>query len=214
MHGGQTPAALVKAEERLQQAEAERVLARRGFGQGRRAIDPADAMLELVQQAAWNVQVLEEAIAELRPEMDRVRWDGRDESYVDELDPEARRNAPRFGSPMADSMVLYLEGRQSDTIAPHTLMDLHLRERQLLLKACVDCRRLGVDERRIEMSEQQGRRTVRFMRATVAATLALVRVALEAGQLDLERLAVIETTEAPPAIAQAVRQVQQEERDR
>jgi hypothetical protein len=210
MHGGGSPAVRAAAAANLQHEAAERALAKLGVGQGRKVIDPADAMLDLVHGAAANVEQYEQLLAQLRPVMDRVRWSERDEDFCDGLDAEERRHA-RIGSPEADSLVLYLEGRQSDTIAPHTLVDLYNAERAFLLKACVDCRRLGVDERRIEMSEQLGRQLGRYVRATVLATLGLVREALVAGMLDVERLAAIETVEAPPAIAAAIRQVRTEE---
>jgi hypothetical protein len=206
MHGGKSPGAERNAEERLQREAAERALAKRGFGQGRKVIDPADAMLELVYKSAANVEQLEAELGLLRPGVDRVRWDGRDEAVFDELDPEDRRHAPRIGAPIADSVVLYLEGRQTDTIGPHTLVDMYQTERAFLLKACVDCRRLGIDERRVQMSEDRGRELVRCLRASTTAVLALVRAALESGVLNLEQLAIIEAEEAPQAVAGAIRQ--------
>lgn len=127
MHGGKTPVALAAAERRVteQQARAEVVL----FG-ARRDIHPADALLELVQWTAgevdyWRsrVRLLDEAA--LTWGVTRVKEGGEDRGTTEEAKPH-----------VAYSMLVDASNRLE-------------RYSASALKA-------GVDERRVRLAEQQG----------------------------------------------------------
>jgi hypothetical protein len=183
-HGGAAPQVRAQAAENEVERKATEALARMRLGAGELVIDPAEAMLQQVRKAAFNVEVYEQAIADLRPELGDLG--GR------------------------DTVALQLLGAQTITIAPHTLVELYNAERDRLVKYSAECRRAGVEERRIEITAELGRQLVAILRAATAGIFALVRAEVEAGHLDLERLGVIETVEVPALVAAEVARVRAE----
>jgi hypothetical protein len=211
-HGGAAPQVRAKAKEREMQRKALEAAERLGLGQGEVSIDPAEAMLAQVRKAAWNVAWYEAAIADLQARIGRVTFgEGVLEVPDTATDLLAAIDADNQAGPVeADSVVLFLPGKESDKIAPHTLVELYNAERDRLVKYSAECRRAGVEERRIEITAELGRQLVAVLRAATAGIFALVRGELEAGRLDVERLGVLEAVEVPALVAAEVARVRAE----
>lgn len=188
-HGAGAPQVRAKTAERQSLERARAAALRLGLGQGEISIDPAEAMLAQVRKAAYNVAWYEQAIAELQARVGRITFgkgvtevpDSADE-FLAELVAEA--DARHTGAVEADSVVLYLPGKESDKIAPHTLVELYNAERDRLVKYSAECRRAGVEERRIEITAELGRQLVEILRAvTGVAVSGIVAMAVDHPEL-------------------------------
>lgn len=164
-----TPAAKKVAARRLALGEAQAELAKLGRPI---VVDPADAMLEMVYEAAGNVAALRRLVAALGELVDQEPGEVADE---DGIVAEGWRD--ELGSGIA--------GRTDPTnwkAAPHVWVAMYDAERDRLVKWAKACRDAGVDERRVQVAESQGRQLAQILTATLdavrVALLAVVPVAL------------------------------------
>jgi hypothetical protein len=127
-HGGKSPRAQAAAQDRLEQAAAERALAR--IGVTIREINPADALLELVHYQAsivdfWRQRVSEVADADLTWGVTRVKEGGDDRGTTQEA-------------------------------KPHIAYVLLVQAQDKLADYCTQALKAGVEERRVRLAESQG----------------------------------------------------------
>lgn len=192
-HGGAAPAVRKAAAKRvsLQAAMLEFDAERRRLGLAV-DVEPADAMLAMVTEAAGNVVVLRSLVGRL--DTDRVGGvpvgvDG-DGDVSGGVRPALVGLAGNVNKP-AEAL-------------PHIWLTLYNDERDRLVRWAKMCRDAGVDERRVQLAEEQGDQLGQVLEAAMAAAVALVaRHApqaadeLQAGFPELVRAAihqVIDTT--------------------
>ena len=163
-HGGSSPAAKAKSE-RARKAD---LLARavRRFG-ARRDIDPAAALLEVVQQTAGDVAWLRERITELvgvdpdrAEDVQGLLWQvTRAESEV----PTDEDGEPAVGYPAPSKVVRTLE--------PHPLWVMLEKATDRLVKASAAAIAAGVAERQVALAEAQGLLVAQAIRGILGAML-------------------------------------------
>jgi len=143
-HGARAPQVQAKTEQRKALVKVEREAARLG---GSIDANPIDVLLEQVREAAANVEVLREWISEhLQVGV------GGESSIV-----EAQR---------------VIEGEYGATVVPataHIMVTLYNQERDRLVKYARLCLDAGVEERRVQLAELQGRRLSEVVKAAVEA---------------------------------------------
>lgn len=116
-----------------------------GLG-GQIDVEPTEAMLVMVKEAAWNVAYLRSLVAELRGHVeDEERPVVIDEEGVARVDP-AWVGAGIAGRTSPDDW-------KAD---PHVLVKMYNDERDRLVKYAKLCRDAGVEERFVQIAEQQG----------------------------------------------------------
>lgn len=127
-HGGHTPGAKYGAQKRLTLAKIRSELDALG---GQLNVEPTEAMLVMVKEAAFNVAFLRSLVEQLRQgwESDAGAGDG----IVGRVDPEKW------------------------TAKEHVLVAMYDRERDRLVRYAKMCRDAGVEERRVQIAEEQGR---------------------------------------------------------
>lgn len=109
-------------------------------------IEPTEAMLVMVREAAWNVAYLRSLVAELRGHVeDEQRPVVIDEEGVARVDP-AWVGAGIAGRTSPDDW-------KAD---PHVLVKMYNDERDRLVKYAKLCRDAGVEERYVQIAEAQG----------------------------------------------------------
>lgn len=203
-HGGRAPQAKRAAARRLALGQAEVAVAlerdRRLQLGGVLPVDNAEALAELVSEAAFNVAVYRHLVQQLEA--------GR----IDELaDDEDGFPAVGLGSTLA---VRTGSSTKANEAAPHVWLTLYDEERERLArwsKMAIDA---GVSERRVQVVEDQARMLAGAMSGLAAALLELVldvvgsaadrgRVRAVWGErwagLAREQLAALDTTEGNPA---------------
>lgn len=156
-HGGRAPQTIAAVKRRQLAAEALSDLARMGVAVECTPIEALEAMLH---EAAGNVVVLRELVAQLPLQGAVVRIDDVDT----ELEPQPRGGAlKRLHAPAA--VVVGVEtgiyGRtKPDTLEakPHVLVVMYGAERDRLARLAKDCADLGIDERRVKLAEADARR--------------------------------------------------------
>lgn len=170
-HGGRAPQVQRAAARRLALGEAIAELHQLGHPID---VEPADAMLAMVQEAAGNVAFLRARVQEL-----------------DQLTRESRELEAALA-------VLGGGGKESVEIAQrapagiygqvdprnwkaerHVVVAMYDDERERLVRWAKACRDAGVDERRVQLAEDQGRQLAAVLRATLEAALSLVVAILE-----------------------------------
>lgn len=168
MHGGSSPQVRRKAEQR----QAVEVVRREAIRLGRSIdVDPLDAMLEQVREAAANVAALRGAVEHLDPGMGLVsapEYVMRD--VVSGFDPEVRRDR------LERVEGIYGPNHTGDGV-PHVLVTMYGTERDRLVKYAKLCLDAGVDERRIRLAEATGRALAGVVEAAVTAALDSVKAA-------------------------------------
>lgn len=201
MHGAKAPQTVRAAARRLAMGEAQMAIAEeRALGRVL-PVEPAEAMLEMVREAAANVAVLRDLVQtlELGTVTDPVPWVDADGEIIAGAMPASI--AGLTGS----------EAKRNDA-APHVWVVMYNDERERLVKWAKACRDAGVDERRVELAEGQARVLAGVLRGVAEALLVLVlQVAGERGpsieavwreqwpQIARAQLAAIATTEADDA---------------
>lgn len=142
MHGGNAPQVREAAERRVQQAYAERAVATYGLP---RDVDPHTALAEEVARTAGHVAWLGAKIAELE-----------DDDLVWGVTAQDDKGATEF--PGTDT---------TSEAKPNVWVKLYQDERAHLTrvaKAAVDA---GVEERRVQIAEQQGELIARVIRGVL-----------------------------------------------
>lgn len=173
MHGGSSPQVRRKAEQRKAVDVVRREVIRLG---GSLDIDPLDAMLEQVREAAANVAALRSAVENLDPGIGLVSApEYVVADVVSGFDEEVRHDR------LTRVEGIYGKDHTGDG-APHVLVTMYGQERDRLVKYAKLCLDAGVDERRIRLAEATGRALAGVVEAAVSAALDSVR---QAG-LDLD----------------------------
>lgn len=138
-HGGKTKASLAKSRRITAKKEADLAIRRElkkleKLG-GRLDVDPLDAMLEQVGEAAANVEVLRSYISGLNVEVDS---DG--------------------AIAMPDETIYYDKGGTHVQARVHIMVTMYNEERDRLVRYSKMCIDAGVDERRVRVAELQAQR--------------------------------------------------------
>lgn len=145
-HGGRAPQVKAAAARRLALAEAQAELEVEAQRLGRVfEVEPAEAMLAMVHEAAANVAVLRH--------------------LVQQLDPSVGPSGIA-GSTGSTAKV--------NEATPHVLVAMYDAERERLVRWSKACRDAGVDERRVQLERQQAELVARVVRGMSEALLALV----------------------------------------
>lgn len=142
-HGGAAPQVRAAARERHARERAEAAVATYGLP---REVDPHDALLEEVHRTAGHVAWLGDIIADL--DREHLTW-GLTEAH--------EKQATEFPG---------VDVKQS--AAPNVWLELYHRERGHLVKVAKACIDAGIDERRVQLAEQQGALIVQVVRATLS----------------------------------------------
>ena len=178
-HGGRAPQVQRAAARRLALGEALAELDRLGRPID---IDPSEAMLEMVREAAGNVAFLRSRVQEL----DQLTRESREaeEALVALLGggSEAREVSAR--SPAG------IYGRvdpRNFRAERHVLVAMYDDERERLVRWAKACRDAGVDERRVQLAEDTGRMIADVLRGALAGALSVVVALLEPEQASAVR---------------------------
>lgn len=164
-HGGRAPQVRAAAARRLALEGVTREAARLGLVLD---VDPLDALVESVHEAAANVAVLRLQLAELRVQVSK-------DGAIAVPDPESGGFEARV----------------------HILVGLYNDERDRMVRYAKLCLDAGVDERRVRLAEAQGQLLARVVQAAVdacdptpeeraAATQAAARVMRQIGAGEAE----------------------------
>jgi hypothetical protein len=180
-HGGGAPQVQRAAARRLALGEAHAELQRLGHPV---EIDPSEAMLEMVFEAAGNVAVLRRLVQDLEHRFlsaeapTIVEFDSDTDKAKVVLDPDVARQQDA----LVKAGIAGFTGseKKPNEALPHVFVVMYNDERERLVRWSKACRDAGVDERRVELAEKQARlmadafRQVLdgFMGALIAAGLA------------------------------------------
>lgn len=166
MHGSGTKAARAAAARSRQRAEAERAVATLGLAVD---VSPTEALLEEVRWTAGHVQWLRARVQELeeRALMSKP-GDGEDPEDIGALD--SRGTSPH---PLVWGQTEYSSKtggddwgtKTTEKAAPNVWYQLYATERKHLVDVCAVALRAGVEERRIQIAEQQGQLFANALRA-------------------------------------------------
>lgn len=156
-HGGRSPQALAKAEQRLAEVEAKRQAERFAI---RRDVSPSEALLEELQWTAGNVEYFRLKVRELGEE--------RLVSGVSKI-VEDGGTAAKDGRPAKP-------GKRQTTVEtkPSIWYELWMREREHLVKVSSAAARAGVEQRRIELAENTGLLVATVVRRILDSLLAVL----------------------------------------
>lgn len=134
-HGGRATDAKRKAAGRVAQAEAAARLERAVVTLGLPInVSPTDALLNEVQMTAGHVAWLRSKVQELDP--DALVWG------------TTEHKSKTGGEDWGETRV--------EKAAPSVWYELYSRERDRLIKVCAEAIRAGIEERRVQLAEQQG----------------------------------------------------------
>lgn len=170
MHGGAAPQVRAAAARRVAISDIRKEAARLGEMID---VDPIDAILEMVKEAAANVAALRLALAELHID---VRVDGTAIAFPSNIDNRGSR----------------------DPALPHVLVVMYDQERDRLVRYSKTALEAGVDERRLLLAEQQAQKLGKVVEAAVRAlnpTPEQYQAALQAAAKTLRQLNAGETGE-------------------
>lgn len=163
-HGGGARQIRAATKRRLALGEAQAELNRLGIPI---EVDPADAMLQMVYEAAGNVAFLRMRVQQLEQGV-----------LVDPGEDEVREGRP--GQAVADLSVARIADRVDPTnwkAAPHVLVTMYNDERERLVRWAKACRDAGVEEHRIKLVERQGEMLADVLRALLGSLLAALLAA-------------------------------------
>jgi hypothetical protein len=167
-HGGGSPTALAKSE-RYRKAE---LLARavKRFG-ARRDVDPATALLEVVQQTAGDVAWLRERITEL------VGTDPEGGEDVQELLWQVTRaeTSSEEAVDLSTGQTVAGPTRYTHTLEPHPLWVMLEKSTDRLVKASSAALAAGIAQRQVELAEAQGAMVAQAIRGVLGAMLIELR---------------------------------------
>lgn len=147
MHGGKSPQALKRAEERLAQRVVNKAMVTFGLPVD---VEPGEALLEEVRRTAGHVRWLEAMVHDLQPEA--LVWN--------------RTEATSFKGTERGQLSEYASVAQG--AQPSVWLTLYQAERGHLLKVCAAAIAAGISEREVRLREQWGAILAQVMRETVA----------------------------------------------
>lgn len=149
-HGGRAPQVRAAAQRRQAEAGARRAMATYGTPV---EVDPLDALLGELWRTAGHVQWLGELIGELEHETTaRARVSGDDHS-----------SSGRSG------LKQYTTDKGLTWEKPAVWVELYQHERAHLARVATDCLKVGIEERRVRLAEDQGRMIAGVMRSFAVA---------------------------------------------
>jgi hypothetical protein len=155
MHAG-VKAAKAKAEGARRLAMGEALVELQKLGHSVE-IDPSEAMLEMVFEAAGNVAVLRRLVQGLSHELAGVALEENAEGGV--------QIVPAIAASSGSTSKL-------NEALPHVFVVMYNDERERLVKWAKACRDAGVDERRVELAEKQARLMADAFRAVLDGFMA------------------------------------------
>lgn len=164
MHGGKTPGALAKGAARQAEEEARRAVATLGLAVD---VSPAEALLEEVRWTAGHVAWLRARVQELEDRALLIRpGEGEDPEDIGALGKTSAH-------PLVWGQTEYSSKtggedwgtRTVEKAAPSIWYELYTRERKHLVDVCTAALRAGVEERRVQLAEQQGHLLAQVIRA-------------------------------------------------
>lgn len=159
-HGGKAPQNIKKAEERVTEEKARRIVETYG-----RRIDTTatEALLEEVQWTAGHVAWLRARVQEIETGVG-----GAVDPDWDEAEEEPGTTASR-PSPLVWGVTRRKTGGDdhgvTEEASPNIWLKLYQQERTHLVKVCAEAIKAGIEERRIKLAEQQGALVARAIRA-------------------------------------------------
>ena len=148
VHGGNTQHAKKKRKELKQEEVAKRAVKTFGIP---KEIDPHEALLEEVHRTAGHVDWLAQIIGDLPADTEQTE-EMNQSSIVWGITQHVYRGSEEF--PGTD---VFREAK------PSVWIDLYQREREHLVKVCKAALDAGIDERRVQIAEQQGAIVARAM---------------------------------------------------
>lgn len=143
-HGGGTRHVKQAAARRIAIQNARDLVVRLG---GSIDVDPLDALLEMVKEAAWNVAAYRIAL--------------------DELGIHVGNDEHKEGKPGVAVASSFDEKGKRDPAAPHILVAMYSSERDRLARYAKMCLDAGVDERRVRIVEAQAQQLGSVVEAAV-----------------------------------------------
>jgi hypothetical protein len=170
MHGGMAPQVKAAAARRLALGEAMGELHRMGVPID---VEPADAMLDMVREAAGNVAFLRRRIQDL----DQLLGGPEGNAIIAVL--AGAKGEDRLEIPAGPPAIAGRVDPRNFRAERHVLVAMYDDERERLVRWAKACRDAGVDERRVQLAEDQGRQLAAVLRGTLEAALALVVALLE-----------------------------------
>lgn len=164
-HGGRAPQVAAAAKRRVALQAAQQQLEveaqRLGFAV---EVDPAEAMLAMVCEAAGNVVALRSLVQRL--DHGRVGT-----AFTADLDDQPTTSS---SSSSSGSLVMLAGNINKPAEAlPHIWLSLYNDERDRLVRWSKACRDAGVDERRVQLAEAQGDQLGRVLEAAMTAAVTL-----------------------------------------
>lgn len=170
MHGGRAPQVARAASRRLALGEAMGELQRLGVPVD---VEPADAMLAMVQEAAGNVAFLRARVQDL----DQLLGGSDGNDIIAVLGGTKGDNPLEI--PAGPPAIAGRVDPRNFRAERHVLVAMYDDERERLVRWAKACRDAGVDERRVQLAEDQGRQLAAVLRGTLEAALALVVALLD-----------------------------------
>jgi hypothetical protein len=170
-HGGSAPQTARKAARRLALGEALAELGRLGRPV---EVDPAEAMLEMVYEAAGNVAVLRQLVQRLQVN-DVDAGTGAIEGEIENRRGEPP--VPGIGDIDRSELGVSIASRVDPgnwKAAPHVWVVMYDEERERLVRWSKACRDAGVDERRVRLAEDRGAQIAAVLTAAVGALFELL----------------------------------------
>lgn len=145
-HGGKAPQAIKKAEQRVTEEKARRIVATYG-----RRIDTTatEALLDEVQWTAGHVAWLRERVQEIES---------------DAVVATADREHPLVWGVTREKTGGEDRGTTEEAV-PNVWLKLYQQERNHLVKVCAEAIKAGIEERRIRLAESQGALVAQAIRA-------------------------------------------------
>lgn len=171
LHGSGTGSGRRAAARRLALGEAMGELHRLGVPVD---VEPADAMLAMVQEAAGNVAFLRRRIQDL----DQLLGGPEGNEIIAVLGGLGKDAGP-LEIPSGPPAIAARVDPRNFRAERHVLVAMYDDERERLVRWAKACRDAGVDERRVQLAEDQGRQLAAVLRGTLEAALALVVGLLE-----------------------------------
>lgn len=170
-HGGRAPQVKAAAARRLALGEAMGELSKLGVPID---VEPADAMLDMVREAAGNVAFLRRRIQDL----DQLLGGPEGNEIIAVLGGGGKDAGP-LEIPAGPPAIAGRVDPRNFRAERHVIVAMYDDERERLVRWAKACRDAGVDERRVQLAEDQGRQLAAVLRGTLEAALALVVGLLE-----------------------------------